>query len=210
MKGKVLFVVFSVSAWSTIAFGQAPDPLYSVEWPVVCGTEITDWTILKGEWMCTVEGVEFSDSKGTIIATPAFDGCDSCTIVNGYFLNSGRISFLGWYQDQNNFVKLTARRLKSGLVKWKLTQVVSGSIVAKASGEQQASGDFHETAAVGFDGQTFSVVINETPTPLFQMEKEPGTAPIGTIGYQHKKANGGYGATIVYPGIFFPQLNELN
>lgn len=201
MKRKVLFVVFLVFGWSAIAFGQIPpEPLYSIEWPVVCAT---DWTILSGEWMCTPDGLEFSDSKGTIIATPAFEGCDSCTIVNGFFLNSGRISFLGWYENEKNFVKLTAHRRKDGMVRWTLTQIVNGGVAAKESGEQLSLGEFHERAAVAFDGSTFTVAINEL-SPLFQMEKESGTAPFGTVGYEHKNADAGFEATIVYPGVFLP------
>jgi hypothetical protein len=196
MKRRFLFVFLLIFACSGLAFG---DRLYTKDWTADC---TMDWTIVSGDWGCGApNGLFFTDNKGTILATPVFAGCDLCRIENIVSLHSGHVSFLGWYQDENNFVELTAHRKANGMIKWTLTQFVNGAIAARESGEQIGFEDFSDESAVIFDGVTFTVIIDQS-APLFQMEKAPGSTPFGTVGYEHKHANAKFLATIVCTGQF--------
>lgn len=149
------------------------------------------WTVLNGQWICGDEDLFGSGQSGAILATPVFQGCDLCSIHAGLEVTgSSRGSILAWYQDDSNYVSLTARREGNSVYRWTLRQVVNGKVAAKKSTRTGIPDEMPWEgirSQIQFDGTRFMLWVLRDG-PLIQLEKAPGSWPYGTVGFAYEHA----------------------
>lgn len=155
------------------------------------GTKSVDWTY-KGKWSESGGSlVGSSAKKGTTIASPAFTGCDNCTIHTTMNTTGGThayISLLGWYQDSANYVDLA---MKQDIKKWILRQHVGGVVVAKTLKSQTIRRNVTYDVRLRFDGNQFTVYVDDVL--IITLDKAASSAPTGTVGYVVKETKGTFG-----------------
>lgn len=146
-----------------------------------------NWTEIKpncketnGFMTCTP-----AKKKATIIATPAFVGCQSCVIETAVTTNGGigsRVWLLTHYADKTNNLEVILKEETDKIV---VKQRSGGSIIAKAKGDVMIDQNVSYSVQVQYDGRTVSVNVGSAPTP--QITLTPiGLLPSGTIGFQSK------------------------
>ncbi len=103
-----------------------------------------NWNPLKGDWDETGGNLLNMAAKKSEVLTPAaFGGCGNCTIETQIQVDqeNGKVSILGWYRDNKNFVEL---KMMPGKDKWTLKQVSNGSILRTViAGSTQRDSDAH-------------------------------------------------------------------
>jgi hypothetical protein len=100
--------------------------------------------------------------------------------------SSSRISLIGWYQDEENFVELM---MKESSDRWVLKQRISGRIAVKAGAAFSIQPNTYYDVRITFDGNSFQVLIDGSP--ILSMPKAGGSLPNGTVGF-HAKGTTGY------------------
>jgi hypothetical protein len=151
-----------------------------------------DWNYLKGDWWESDGFLQgWNTRKAIAVASPAFDGCDNCTVSASMRTDGGyanKISLLGWYQDKWNSIELMMKEEKD---KWILKQRVDRTVVRKAKAVAPIEPGVDYDVRIVFDGSDFQVLVDEVL--LMTMPAAAGSAPYGTVGFQSKGTTGSFG-----------------
>lgn len=115
--------------------------------------------------------------KSTAIATPAFPGCQQCTIISSvqYTGTKSKITLIGWSLDSGNELELLINSKKL-----KLLQRSNNVIVKKQKVKTPLAMNVPHTIAMRYDGT--NVIVNIDGTDLFPAFTPVGTLPVGTVG----------------------------
>jgi len=153
------------------------DPNWTYEKP--------NWTETGGSLVGTPVG-----KAARAIATPAFAGCNQCSIethVSSAGGTGNKIWVYTFYVDKKNKVELLAKEEND---KWVLKERSNNAIVAKAKGIATIDPNVVYDVVVAFDGTTFTVTVDGAQ--LISMPAA-ATVPTGTVGYQVKGTTGSFG-----------------
>lgn len=151
------------------------------------GILATDWTYFKPSW---------SESGGSLIgipagkqaiavATPAFSGCQTCSVSAGIETDGGtfsKLSMYGWYVDKKNNVELMIKGNKVVL-----KQRINGTVVAKGKGVVQIDPNVVYAMRVTYNAGQFTVSVDGNT--LFTLATA-GAVPSGTVGFAVKNTTG--------------------
>lgn len=115
--------------------------------------------------------------KSTAIATPAFPGCQQCTIISSvqYTGIKSKITLIGWSVDSGNELELLMNSKKI-----KLLQRSNNVIVKKQKFKTPLAMNVPHTIAMRYDGT--NVVVNIDGLDVFPAFTPVGTLPAGTLG----------------------------
>lgn len=115
--------------------------------------------------------------KSTAIATPAFPGCQQCTIISSvqYTGIKSKITLIGWSLDSGNELELLINSKKL-----KLLQRSNNVIVKKQKVKTPLAMNVPHTIAMRYDGT--NVVVNIDGLDVFPAFTPVGTLPAGTLG----------------------------
>jgi predicted secreted protein len=115
--------------------------------------------------------------KSTAIATPAFAGCQNCTITSSvqYTGAKSKIILIGWSLDSGNELELLMNSKKI-----KLLQRSNNVIVKKQKFKTPLAMNVPHTIAMSYDGT--NVIVNIDGTDVFPAFTPVGTLPVGTVG----------------------------
>lgn len=161
------------------------------------GTLPGNWLFPKGMWN-EIGGFITStpQRKAIAIASPAFAGCDFCT-VEASLRTAGaignRVWLLGWYQNKDNYVEVL---MKEESDRWVLKQHSGGVVVRKAKGLQVIQPNVDYDVVISFDGNDFQVTVGGQL--LITMPKFAGSSPTGTVGFQVKATTGSFDFVSVF------------
>jgi hypothetical protein len=151
-----------------------------------------NWTYEKPTWTETGGSLTGTPVKKSAraIATPAFGGCNQCTIETHVSTAGGagnKVWIYTFYVDKRNKVELLAKEEND---KWVLKQRVNNAIVAKAKGLATIDPNVVYDVVIAFDGTTFTVTVDGTSLITLPAG---GTVPTGTVGFQVKNTTGSFG-----------------
>lgn len=100
---------------------------------------------------------------------------------------NNRVWVLGWYVDKANTIELM---MKEETDRWILKQRVGGKVVGKAKAIAAIEPNVEYIVQITFDGNQFTVSINQTPLMTYS---PVATVPIGTIGFESKITTARFG-----------------
>lgn len=148
------------------------------------------WTPDKGSWTAATNalvGTQLS-GKATDIAT-GFAGCSQCSVEADIRVGSGtsaKISLLGWYIDNQNYVELS---MDKGDDKWTLKNRIGGDVVGKDSFKDSVDLVINTLYHVKmtYDGVNIQVYVRGGVTPVITL---PATGISGTVGFRIKSTGG--------------------
>ena len=148
-----------------------------------------NWTYIKLSWNETGGSLIGTPvkKKAMAVATPAFAGCINCSVKTSIMTSGGpgnRISFLGWFVNNQTYVELM---MKEGNDRWILRQRSAGSVVAKKNFQQTIEPNVSYEVEVNYDGVDFEVFVDGVSI----LTMVPG-APVlnGTVGFQSRNGTG--------------------
>jgi predicted secreted protein len=115
--------------------------------------------------------------KSTAAATPAFAGCQNCTIVSSVLPTSlkSKITLIGWSADSSNEIELQMNSKKL-----LLQQRSNNVIVKKQKVKAPLSINVQHTITMSYDGTNVTVIIDGAE--VFPAFTPVGTLPVGTVG----------------------------
>jgi len=151
-----------------------------------------NWTYEKPTWTETGGNLVGTPAAkaARAIATPAFAGCNQCTIETHVSTAGGignKIWVYTFYVDKKNKLELLAKEEND---KWVLKERINNAIVAKAKGLATIDPNVVYDVIVAFDGTNFTVTVDGT---VLITLPAAGTVPTGTVGYQVKGTTGSFG-----------------
>lgn len=120
------------------------------------------------------------------IASPAFDGCELCSVETSMSTDGGddnKISLLAWHVDSQNYVEVTMSEAKD---KWIVKQHSAGRVVAKSSARSDINPGVFYDVKITFDGTDFKLQVNGANI----LTMRAATAPTGTVGFRVKNTTG--------------------
>ncbi|MCI0612795.1 hypothetical protein L0244_07380, partial [bacterium] len=119
---------------------QCPTPSHLFYDDFNDGVPPADWTYVKPSWAESNGSLIGTPQarKAEAIASPAFVGCSTCTVVTSIMSAGGdnnKLWLFAWYRDRKNTIELL---MKEESDKWVVKQRVGGAIVAKAKSSETA------------------------------------------------------------------------
>jgi hypothetical protein len=151
----------------------------------------TNWLFMKGNW--TESGGALTgqhDRKTFAIASPAFIGCDDCSVEADMETaggNSGsRVSLVGWWLDKKNFVEVMFKEAQDRVV---LKQRIDGSVVAKAKAIVSINPNQTYKVKIQYQNSAFHVFVDGVE----QITMPASGSGFGTVGFVVKGTTGTFG-----------------
>ncbi len=176
------------STTATVNNGAAQYAQQCVDTCIFCddfgdGVLATDWTYLKPTW--SESGGDLIGSptkkKAETIASPAFVGCDVCSIQSTMKTSGGignRISLITHYLDRRNNVEVILNEEKDKVI---LRQRLNGKIVSKAKSSFTIDANIFYDVHLSYDGSLLTLNINGNAVLSFP---SVGNLPSGTVGFK--------------------------
>jgi len=144
------------------------------------GVLATDWIYSKPSW--SEAGGNLIGSplkrKTAAIATPAFGGCDVCSVQANMKSSGGSVSLLTHYVDNKKNIEVMLKEEQDKVV---LKQRINGVVVLKKKSNFIIDPYTSYNVLLSYDGAVISISINGTA--VFSISSV-GTLSIGTVGFQ--------------------------
>jgi len=144
------------------------------------GVLAADWIYSKPSW--SEAGGNLIGSplkrKTAAIATPAFGGCDVCSVQANMKSSGGSVSLLTHYVDNKKNIEVMLKEEQDKVV---LKQRINGVVVLKKKSNFIIDPYTSYNVLLSYDGAVISISINGTA--VFSISSV-GTLSIGTVGFQ--------------------------
>jgi N-acetylneuraminic acid mutarotase len=147
------------------------------------------WTYIKPSWAETGGAIVGTPTKGktAAIATPRFAGCLNSSVEAEMESAGGpgsTFSLFAWYVSKEDNIELVLNEKKNKIT---LKQRVGGDVVESESASVAINPNTVYEVQITFDGTQFEVFV-DTVSLITMVPAAP--VPVGTVGFQAKKAIG--------------------
>lgn len=130
--------------------------------------------------------------KSQAMATPAFGGCDNCTIGTTMYIDetSSAVNLFAWYADKSHYVEVMLKKNAKWILKYK-----NGDSSAKAKAVV-TSPNFVYDVAVTYDGAQLLLQVDGAIVAALPAVQN---VPFGTVGFQVKNGMASWADIVVVP-----------
>jgi Bacterial Ig domain len=152
----------------------------------------SNWTFTGGTWSVVSGNLTGNGTSQKALAP--FNGCVNCSIQADLQTAGGtnsNVSFVGWYQDSQNYVELIA---KVNANSWDLIQKSAGKNAAKQSFTTNIKVNTNYRLKLSFDGTNFKAHVDGAL--IITMPK--GASPSGKVGFGVDNTTGTFPEIFVY------------
>lgn len=142
-----------------------------------------NWTYTTTSWV--ENSGSLRSSSGKAIASPAFAGCDLCTVETTILTEGGaknQVALLAWYKNAKDDIELVEKKNS----KWILRQRSGGKVVSSFSLPEQIVSNVPYDVKLTNDGTYIILRING----LLRGRLETVKPPFGTVGFSVKNTVG--------------------
>jgi uncharacterized delta-60 repeat protein len=154
----------------------------------------TNWKYGNGNWSESSGNLSGNDAgKDTVIASPAFEGCLTCSVTAQISTGGGignRVSVIGWYFNKGNYVEAILKEESDKLV---FRQKINRNVVLKHKASVDLEpGEVYEVQ-ISFNGNQYLVVVDGVSKIIAQ----PAIISAGTVGFGLKNTTAQFHEIIV-------------